>query len=174
VLGPEGRGSLVVIGSVLGKMTAPSMSTYATGKWGVHALVRALQVEHRGTGLRISLVSPGSVNTPIFRLAGSYTGRSAKPPPPVVQPEEAARRIVSLLDRQRRDLDLGWSNRWMVLGFRTMPGLFDVLVGPLAARLTQGRQVLATGPGNVFEPRPDDETVRGPWRSWWGGRGGPR
>src|SRR4051794_18128935 len=80
VLGREGPGSLVVLGSVLGKMTAPSMSSYATGKWAVHALVRTLQLETRGTKVQVSLVSPGSVNTPIFGLAGSYTGRSAKPP----------------------------------------------------------------------------------------------
>jgi NAD(P)-dependent dehydrogenase (short-subunit alcohol dehydrogenase family) len=171
VLGREGPGSLVVLGSVLGKMTAPSMSSYATGKWAVHALVRTLQIETRGTNVQVSLVSPGSVNTPIFGLAGSYTGRSAKPPPPVVQPEAAARRIASLIDRPRRDLDLGISNRWMVLGFRVVPGLFDVLVGPLASRLTQGRRGLPAGPGNVFEPDPAHETVRGRWLRWWGGGG---
>jgi NAD(P)-dependent dehydrogenase (short-subunit alcohol dehydrogenase family) len=171
VLREQDRGSLVVLGSVLGKMTAPSMSSYATGKWAVHALLRTLQVETRGTGVEVSLVSPGSVNTPIFGLAGSYTGRSAKPPPPVVQPEAAARRIVALLDRPRRDLDLGLSNRWMVLGFRLVPSLFDVLVGPLASRLTQGRDELVPGPGNVLEPDPVHEAVHGRWLRWWGGGG---
>jgi hypothetical protein len=88
-----------------------------------------------------------------------------------VQPEKAARRIVSLLDQPRRDLDIGWSNRVMVLGFRMVPAVFDVLVGPLAARLTQGRRPLAPGPGNVLHPDPEHEAVRGGRRSWrrsWG------
>jgi NAD(P)-dependent dehydrogenase (short-subunit alcohol dehydrogenase family) len=77
-------GSLVVLGSVLSKMAAPLMSPYGTSKWAVHGLVRTLQIEAREmTGITISLVSPGGVNTPIYNQAGSYTGHPGHPPPPV-------------------------------------------------------------------------------------------
>ena len=43
VFGRQGeRGSLVVIGSLLGKIATPYMSSYVTAKWGVHGLVRTL------------------------------------------------------------------------------------------------------------------------------------
>ena len=168
---PRGKGSLVVLGSVLSKMTAPTMSAYAAGKWAVHGLVRTLQVENRDrSGIRVSLVSPGSVNTPIYRLAGTYTGHPGKPPPPVGSAEKAARAVVDALTRPRRDVNVGPANVVMVLGFRLLPGLFDALVGPLMGVLGQGREDQPPGPGNVFEPTPDREAVTGPWR-WWGGSG---
>ena len=54
-----GRGSLVLIGSLLGKIATPYMSSYVTAKWAVHGLARALQIEARGTpGSRSALSRP--------------------------------------------------------------------------------------------------------------------
>ena len=65
-----------LVGSLLGKIATPYMSSYVAGKWGVHGLVRTLQIEARRTpGVHVSLVSPGGVDTPVYAQAGSYTGR---------------------------------------------------------------------------------------------------
>lgn len=166
----QGNGRLVVLGSVLGKMTSAFMSPYATSKWAVHGLVRTLQIEARQTpGIDITLVSPGGVNTPIYRLAGSYTGREAQPPPPVDPPEKVAEAIVAALDRPRREVSVGLANHVMVLGFRLLPGVFDLLVTPLMKRLGQARAAVGPHPGNVHEPRPQDEAVHGDWPRRFGG-----
>jgi NAD(P)-dependent dehydrogenase (short-subunit alcohol dehydrogenase family) len=158
------HGSLVVVGSVLGKMTAPWMSPYATSKWGVHALVRTLQIEARKTpGISVTLVAPGGVNTPIYKLAGSYTGRAGHPPPPVDSPEKVAAAIVKAFDNPRRTISLGLANPVMVLGFRTLPGVFDRLVTPLMGWVGQTRREVDPNPGNVLDPRPEDEAVHGDW-----------
>jgi hypothetical protein len=112
------------------------------------------------------------VNTPIYQLAGSYTGRPGRPPPPVGSADRAARKVVDALSRPRRDVDVGPANTLMVLGFRLLPGLFDVLVGPMMQALGQGRMHHPPQPGNVFDATPDLEAVEGPWR-WWGGRRRP-
>ncbi|MGA8209001.1 MAG: SDR family NAD(P)-dependent oxidoreductase, partial [Nocardioidaceae bacterium] len=97
--GEQEHGSLVVVGSVLGKIATPLMSPYGTSKWAVHGLVRALQIEARRTpGIHVSLVSPGSVDTPIYDQAASYSGHAGHPPPPVGRPERSARTIVAALD----------------------------------------------------------------------------
>lgn len=160
-------GSLVVMGSVLSKMTSPALSSYATGKWALEGLVRTLQVETRGTATHISLVSPGSVDTPIYDVSGTYTGHGSLPPPPLTTPERLAREIVRLIDHPRRDRSIGWANRVMVLGFRLFPGLYDVLVGPSSRLLTQARSDRDADPGNVFEPVPELEAVRGRRRRRW-------
>lgn len=161
--GQEG-GDLVVVGSVLGKMTAAFMSPYATSKWAVHALVRTLQIEaRRSPGVSVSLVSPGGVNTPIYKLAGSYTGRAGHPPPPVDPPEKVAAAIVKALETPRREVSLGLANPVMVLGFRALPAAFDVLVTPLMRLLGQSRRKVDPHPGNVLEPAPDGEAVHGDW-----------
>jgi short-subunit dehydrogenase len=165
----QGSGSLVVLGSVLSKMAAPFMAPYGTSKWAVHGLVRTLQIEARTMrGIEVSLVSPGGVNTPIYDQAGSYTGHPGHPPPPVYSPERVARRVVHALDHPQRDLNVGMANRFMVFGFRVLPGVFDVLVGPLMRLLGQGRASVVANSGNVHTPVPALEGVRGRWPRVWG------
>jgi NAD(P)-dependent dehydrogenase (short-subunit alcohol dehydrogenase family) len=162
-------GSLVVVGSVLAKMVAPYLSSYSTGKWGVQGLVRTLQVEARAKpGVHVSLVSPGGVDTPIYDQAGSYTGHPGHPPPPVVSPERVARAVVSAVDKPGRDISAGPLNSVMVAGFRLVPGVFDLLVGPMMRVLGQGRETVEDNAGNVFDPIPSKESVRGRWPHIWG------
>lgn len=56
----------------------------------------------------------------------------------------------------------------MVAGFRLLPGVYDVLVGPMMRVLGQGRVVIAATPGNVFEPVSEKEAVHGRWPHIWG------
>ena len=133
-------GSLVVLGSVLAKIATPYMSTYCTSKWAVQGLVRILQIEARGKpGVHVSLVSPGGVDTPIYDQAGTYTGRHGQPPPPVSAPETVAAKVVAALDKPGRDISAGPVNWMMVTGFRVLPAVYDVLVGPMMRLLGQGK-----------------------------------
>lgn len=160
----QGHGSLVVIGSVLGKIATPYMSAYCTSKWALHGLVRTLQIETRRTpNVHVSLVSPGGVNTPIYEQAGTYVGRPGRPPPPVLSPERVAAKAVRALDRPGRDIAAGPVNWIMVLGFRALPGVFDFLVPSVMRLLGMGRARVCDGPGNVFEPQPSREAVHGRW-----------
>lgn len=162
-------GSLVVVGSVLGKMATPYMSTYVTSKWAMHGLVRVLQIENRPRpDVRISLVSPGGVDTPIYDQAGTYTGHPGSPPPPVDPPEKVARAIVAALDHPQREIGIGFANPFMVAGFRLLPGLFDTIVGPMMRFAGQGNTSVGHHPGNIFEPNPDKEAVHGRWPHIWG------
>jgi NAD(P)-dependent dehydrogenase (short-subunit alcohol dehydrogenase family) len=158
----RGTGQLIFIGSVLGKIAVPGMSSYVTAKWALHGLVRTLQIEARQTkGIGISLVSPGGVDTPIYRLAGTYLGRHGQPPPPVASPERVAAKVVKLLDRPRREVGVGQGNPIMVLGFRMFPALYDLLVTPLFSRVALARGDVPPTAGNVLEPRgADDERNR--------------
>ncbi|MEO5608607.1 MAG: SDR family NAD(P)-dependent oxidoreductase [Ornithinibacter sp.] len=159
-----GHGRLVVVGSLLGKVATPFMSSYVTAKWGLHGLVRTLQIEARSTpGVDISLVTPGGVNTPVYRQAGTYLRRHGRPPPPVDSPEKVAGVIASVLARPRRDRGVGIANPLVVLGFRTLPGVFDRIVTPLMRIGGLGRESVPNGPGNVFEAEPGGESLHGVW-----------
>ncbi len=164
----RGSGHLVVLSSVLGKITAPKMSAYVASKWAINGLVRSLQVELRNQpGVDVTLVSPGGVDTPIYRQSGTYTGRNGKPPPPVVSATRTAEVIAGVLDRPRTEVPVGLPLEGAVLGFRVAPRWFDALVGPLFDRLAQSRQDgVAPTPGNVFEPRPAGEAVSGGYGRW--------
>jgi NAD(P)-dependent dehydrogenase (short-subunit alcohol dehydrogenase family) len=169
----QGGGSLVVVGSLLAEITVPSMGAYCTAKAAQHALVRTLQHEvRRERGIHVSLVAPGAIDTPIYEQAATYAGQSGHAPPPIIGADAVARAVVRAIDHPRRLVHVGPANRVAVFGYRVLPALYDVLIGPMARLLVfRGPQVPAS-PGNVLRPRPEREAVSGGWR-WWGGRSRP-
>jgi NAD(P)-dependent dehydrogenase (short-subunit alcohol dehydrogenase family) len=159
----QGGGRLVVVGSLLGKIATPYMSSYVTAKWGVQGLVRCLQIEARETpGVEVSLVSPGAINTPIYHQAGSYAGVHGRPPPPVVGPDRVARAIARRLQRPARDTNVGPANALTITGFRVLPFVYDRIVTPLMRLGGLAVEVGATA-GNVLRPLPENEAVEGQW-----------
>lgn len=163
VLREQGRGSLVLIGSVIGHVAAPGMTPYAVSKWGVRALARQLQLENRdAAGVHIDYVAPGGVVTPIYEQAGNYTGWAGRPPPPAVSPERVARVVRDRLDSPRKRTQVGPANDFMRLGFSALPGLYDVLVGPLMKLAAHDvTRPVVPHPGNVLGSQPELNRLRG-------------
>ena len=160
----QGGGHLVVVGSLLGKIAVPYMSSYVTAKWAVTGLTRTLQVEARQTpGVQVSLVSPGSVDTPVYQQAASYLGRGGRPPPPIAAPEKVARTVLRAIDRPRRDASVGLANPVVVLGFRLLPPVYDRLVLPLMRLGGLSRTPVPPNDGNLFAPDPARDAVHGGW-----------
>jgi NAD(P)-dependent dehydrogenase (short-subunit alcohol dehydrogenase family) len=165
-----GGGSLVVLGSLLGKISTPYMSSYVTAKWGVHGLglVRTLQIEARSTpGTSVSLVWPGGVDTPVYLQAGTYLARHGRPPPPVDSPEKVARVVERALWRPRRESPVGVANHLVVTGFRLAPAVFDRIVTPLMRAGGLSRGAAQNAPGNVLSPQPAGEALHGRWGRHW-------
>ena len=150
-----GSGHLVVIGSLLGEVSAPYMSAYVLSKWAVHGLVRTLQVETRHrAGVSMSLVSPGGIDTPIYRQAATVLGRHGTPPPPFGTAEDVAERVLKVLVRPRRQTHVGPANAVVVAGFRLFPAVYDALATPLLRTfaLAPWRGIAPTS-GNVEHAR---------------------
>lgn len=62
----QGRGHLITIGSRADRTIFPDNGGYSASKFGVRAMHEALREETKGTGVRATLVSPGTVDTPIW------------------------------------------------------------------------------------------------------------
>jgi NAD(P)-dependent dehydrogenase (short-subunit alcohol dehydrogenase family) len=162
----QGRGHLVVVNSLLGQVATPLMGSYVAAKWGQLGLVRVLQQETRDApGITVSAIQPGGVDTPIYVQAGSWAGSTGRPPPPVYSPHRLGRRIVALLDRPRRQVQAGIFNPLITAAFRLVPGVYDVLVGPLLRRLALAGDDVPPTEGNVFESRPRGNATEGGRRS---------
>ena len=162
----QGAGHLVVVNSLLGNIATPLLGSYVAAKWGQLGLVRVLQQETRDEpGISVSVVQPGGVDTPIYVQAASWTGSTGRPPPPVYSPQRVARTVLSTLDRPRRIVQAGFFNPLITAGFRLVPGVFDVLVGPLLQRMAIADDDVPPTEGNVFESRPAGNATEGRWRS---------
>jgi NADP-dependent 3-hydroxy acid dehydrogenase YdfG len=61
----DSRGHLLLTGSVAGRRALPG-SLYSATKWAVTAMGEAARLELNGTGVRVTLVEPGMVDTPFF------------------------------------------------------------------------------------------------------------
>ncbi|MGH7644935.1 MAG: SDR family oxidoreductase [Gemmatimonadales bacterium] len=61
-----GRGHIVTMGSIADHVAYPGNAAYAAGKFGLRGLHDVLRAELAGTGIRATLVSPGSVNTDMW------------------------------------------------------------------------------------------------------------
>jgi NADP-dependent 3-hydroxy acid dehydrogenase YdfG len=59
------RGHLFLMGSVAGRKVPPG-SVYGATKWAVTAMAEAARQELHGSGARVTLVSPGTVETPFY------------------------------------------------------------------------------------------------------------
>jgi len=69
-----GRGRIVVIGSVGGRVASMTLSGYCAGKFALEGFAESLCMEVRPLGLHVSVVEPGNVLTPHFTV---HRGRAA-------------------------------------------------------------------------------------------------
>ena len=79
----ESKGHLLLTGSVAGRRALPG-SLYSATKWAVTAMGEAARLELNGTGVRVTLIEPGSVDTPFFD----------NPPAGALEPDDIARAIL--------------------------------------------------------------------------------
>jgi NAD(P)-dependent dehydrogenase (short-subunit alcohol dehydrogenase family) len=62
-----GGGSIVNFGSYDGFMADPKLAAYCATKGAVHALTRAMAVDHGPDNIRVNAICPGYIDTPMLR-----------------------------------------------------------------------------------------------------------
>ena len=103
----KSRGRLVLIGSVAGYVSTPNTSPYAMSKFAIRALALALGPELAPSGVSVTLISPGFIESEIRQVDNRGVHHAhAKDPLPAWLPmraDVAARKIVSAAYRRRRE-----------------------------------------------------------------------
>jgi len=122
----RGRGRIVVVSSVAGYVSTPMRSTYNASKFAVRGWFDALRAELHETGVGVSVVVPGYVQTGISRAAIGAAGRDDSKPDPVdsgVPPEHCAATIVDAVARDRDEVHVGGRELAAIHLNRLLPGV---------------------------------------------------
>lgn len=161
----QGRGVLINVSSVVGKIGSPFVSAYVASKFAIVGLSESLRMELRDApGIRVCTVLPASIDTPLFQHGANYTGRAAQPLKPIYPPELVARAIVRAAERPRREVVVGAAGEAALALHAVAPGLSEKLAARRVEKQHFQDQRAVPGPGNIFEPDQRFESTCGGWR----------
>lgn len=123
-LAAGGRGRVVFISSIAGATGAPQEAVYAATKAGLNYFAESLRYELAGTGVGVSVVVPGVIDTPFFAKRGKPYGRRRPVP---ISAQRVGRAVLTAIEREQ---PVAFVPRW--LGFPAwlhgaVPGTFRAL-----------------------------------------------
>jgi hypothetical protein len=145
----QNGGALINIGSVVSDRAIPLQGHYSASKHAVKAFTDALrmELEHEGAPVSVTLVKPGSTDTPYTQHARNLMEREPTFPPPVYRPETVAGAVLHCAAHPRRAVTVGGGGRALAM------------MGVVAPRLTD--RVMER---SMFEAQQKDERAPSPRR----------
>lgn len=121
------NGRIIVIGSLGGIIPMPYEAVYSSVKFAVRGFSLSIAEELKGTGIQLSLISPGSVKTGMLDVeAGdSYSTISFVQKP--MNPEKIAEEVLLIIYKPRREVILPKNSALMSLAVNRFSFLFGLL-----------------------------------------------
>jgi NAD(P)-dependent dehydrogenase (short-subunit alcohol dehydrogenase family) len=161
-------GALINVASALADRAIPLQGNYCAAKHALKAFTETLrmELEAQGAPVSVTLIKPGSIDTPLFDKARSYMGVEPQPVPPVYAPEIAARAILHCAQHPARDVLIGGLGK--VLSWSGgAPRLTDRYMERNTFDAQKTERAVGGRPDNLYEPVAWDGGERG---SNWKGR----
>jgi NAD(P)-dependent dehydrogenase (short-subunit alcohol dehydrogenase family) len=155
---PRNRGVIINVASAMAYRSIPLQSAYCGAKHAVKGFSESVMCElaHEKSKVKLCMVQLPGLNTPQFDWNLNKMDKHPMPVPPIFQPELPARAIAYLAEHPRRNMWVGLSTAYTILGERLAPKLLDLYLGRkgVSSQLTD-RDAPRHG-SNVFEPRDAD------------------
>lgn len=111
----RGSGHLVAISSLASYRGMPKSGAYSASKAAVSTLFESLRVDLRRSNIDVTTIHPGFIRTPM-------TAGRKKRLPFLLEPDDAARRIVKAIERRARTYAFPWQLASLVRVIRHIPG----------------------------------------------------
>ena len=138
------HGHMAAVSSVGGMIGLPGAAAYCASKQGVVTLLQSLRADLWRTGIRVTAVCPGYVDTPMITDEERATLRD------LVTADEAARRIAWAIERGRAEYWFPW---WTALEVRLARLLPPRLAARILSRYPEMEETLDDG----YVPMTNDE-----------------
>jgi short-subunit dehydrogenase len=128
----KARGNIVVIGSVAGWVATPGSSPYAMSKFALRALAEAIRRELRPSGVTVTLISPGFVESDIRRVDNfGQVREGARDPLPswlTVRTDKAVRQMLAAVANGKREAIITGHGKILVALERFAPWVLRALL----------------------------------------------
>jgi len=160
----RGGGTIVFVGSLYSQVAGPDVSAYVAAKHGLLGFARSLRQEMLGhRGIRIRVVLPASIDTPIYQRAANHTGRTPFPLPPVVSADRVARAVLRATRGRRTEIAVG-AAQFVARPLRfALPRVYDRGIRALQHSLGLRRPPAPATTGAVLSAQHDPGAVSGGW-----------
>ena len=121
----RGHGHVSWVSSVAGYIGLPNSAAYGASKSALISLAESVQIELQKQGIIVSVINPGFVRTQL-------TDMNKFPMPFLMEPNEAAQKIVKGLERRKFEIAFPWQMELILKTLRLLPYSLSL---PLIRRL---------------------------------------
>ena len=125
----QARGHIVNIGSAAGLMPIPAMGIYGSTKYAIGGLTQALRNEAKECNVRVSLVCPTIVDTPLYDTATYHKvnkKRALERRASFQSVDVAAARIIRGIKKNKPVIHTSASTQFISLIYRCSPTLYNL------------------------------------------------
>ncbi|MBV9214422.1 MAG: SDR family oxidoreductase [Actinobacteria bacterium] len=160
---PRDRGTVVLVGSALAYRGIPLQSAYCGAKHAEKGFFESLRCElrNRGSRVHLTMVQLPGLNTPQFDHCRSKMPKVPQPVAPVYQPEVAARAVHWAAHQRRREVYVGGSTVYTIVGNKVAPWLAERYLARTAVNGQQTDEPAGERDDNLFEPTRGDGGAHG-------------
>lgn len=124
----QDKGSIVTIGSILGKFGSPGLAAYSASKHALYGYFESLRQELRETNIHIMMVTPGFVNTNVTKSSytkdGKVYGKNSVAQEKGMNPTELAKKLNVAISKKKSSLLVGGWETYSVPFKTATPNLF--------------------------------------------------
>ena len=147
-------GALINIGSTLSDRAIPLQGIYCASKHAVKAYTDSLrmEVEHDGLPIAVTLIKPGTIDTPYTEHAKNYLENEMMHPPPVYAPEIVAETILYCAEHPVRDVFAGGGGKMLSVLGRLAPRLTDKVMERMLFTVQQGDRPKRRDANSLYGP----------------------
>lgn len=161
-------GALINVASALADRAIPLQGNYCAAKHALKAFTDSLrmELEEEGAGISVTLVKPGSIDTPLFDKSKTYLGVEPQPVPPVYAPEAVSDAILHCAQHPTRDIIVGGMGKMLSVA-NDFPQLADKYMEKTTFDSQKTDTPVGDRPNNLYHPVAHDGGERS---SNWSGR----
>jgi short-subunit dehydrogenase len=151
--------------SIGGWFPVPFGVGYSASKFGLRGFSEALRAELVGyRNIYVCDLFPAFLDTPGIQHAANYSGSILRPAPPVYDPQEVARAIVSAAQRPKKSVIIGSVTNLLRLTHFLLPGVTRSITARVINTYLKKADTAPETSGNLFSPAKYGTSIHGGWR----------